>query len=218
MKIKTKQITVTAIMLAICLVSQFFKNLSVYITGPIINAALILTVLYAGMACGIILSIITPVTSFFITGSPVMAAIPAMFPCIIIGNIILVVCVGLLRKKCGKATGFPVSIAIGAILKAVFMGIAIALIILPAFLPAPMHKMLPVLQLQFSVTQLITAVIGGVYADIISSFLAWLSNRTFIHQISFFLVFFSQALIPVPERYLSPLPPLSVSCPRKNAA
>ena len=59
MKIKTKQITVTAIMLAICLVSQFFKNLSVYITGPIINAALILTVLYAGMACGIILSIIT---------------------------------------------------------------------------------------------------------------------------------------------------------------
>ena len=57
MKIKTKQITVTAIMLAICLVSQFFKNLSVYITGPIINAALILTVLYAGMACGIILSL-----------------------------------------------------------------------------------------------------------------------------------------------------------------
>ena len=85
MKIKTKQITVTAIMLAICLVSQFFKNLSIYITGPIINAALILTVLYAGMACGIILSIITPVTSFFITGSPVMAAIPAMFPCIMIG-------------------------------------------------------------------------------------------------------------------------------------
>ena len=155
MKIKTKQITVTAIMLAICLVSQFFKNLSVYITGPVINAALILTVLYAGMACGIILSIITPVTSFFITGSPVMAAIPAMFPCIMIGNIILVACVGLLRKKCGKAAGFPVSIAIGAILKALFMGIAIALIILPAFLPAPMHKMLPVLQLQFSVTQLI---------------------------------------------------------------
>ena len=57
MKMKTRQITVTAIMLAICIASQFFKNLSVYITGPIINAALILTVLYAGLACGIILSI-----------------------------------------------------------------------------------------------------------------------------------------------------------------
>jgi hypothetical protein len=42
---------------------------------------------------------------------------------------------------------------------------------LPHFLPAPMHKMLPVLQLQFSVTQLITAVIGGVYAVIIAAVL-----------------------------------------------
>lgn len=64
MKLKTRQITVTAILLAICIVSQFFKNVSVYLTGPIINAALILTTVYAGLACGIILSIITPITSF----------------------------------------------------------------------------------------------------------------------------------------------------------
>ena len=57
MKLKTRQITVTAILLAICIVSQFFKNLNVYITGPIINAALILTTVYAGLACGIILSV-----------------------------------------------------------------------------------------------------------------------------------------------------------------
>ena len=59
MKLKTRQITVTAILLAICIVSQFFKNLNVYITGLIINAALILTTVYAGLACGIILSVIT---------------------------------------------------------------------------------------------------------------------------------------------------------------
>lgn len=171
MKIKTKQITVTAIMLAICILSQFFKNLSVYITGPIINAALILTVVYAGMACGIILSIITPITSFFITGSPIMAAIPAMFPCIMIGNILLAVAVGLLRKKFGKTAGLPVSIVIGAVLKAAFMGILISLIVLPAFLPAKMQPMMHALQLQFSLTQLITAIIGGVYAVIIAAVL-----------------------------------------------
>lgn len=33
MKITTKQITTTAVLLAICIVSQFFKNTSVYITG-----------------------------------------------------------------------------------------------------------------------------------------------------------------------------------------
>lgn len=112
-----------------------FKNLSVYLTGPIINAALILTVLYAGLACGIILSIITPITSFFITGSPIMAAIPAMFPSIMIGNMILVVAIVLLRNRLGKTAGLPVSIAIGAVLKALFMGILISLIILPNMLP-----------------------------------------------------------------------------------
>lgn len=35
-----------------------------------------------------------------------MAAIPAMFPCIMIGNIILVVCVGLLRKNAVKLPVF----------------------------------------------------------------------------------------------------------------
>ena len=145
MKLKTKQITVTAIMLAICIISQFFKNLSVYITGPVINAALILTAIYAGLACGIILSIITPITSFFITGMPIMAAVPALFPCIIIG--------------------------IGAILKALFMGLLISLIILPNMLPVKMQPMLHALQLQFSVTQLITALIGGVYAVIIYAIL-----------------------------------------------
>ena len=77
MKITTKQITTTAVLLAICIVSQFFKNTSVYITGPVINACLILAVLSVGIPCGIILSVITPVTSFFITGSPIIGAIPA---------------------------------------------------------------------------------------------------------------------------------------------
>ena len=171
MKIQTKQITVTAIMLAICIISQFFKTLSVYITGPIVNAALILTVLYAGTVCGIILSIITPITSFFITGTPIMAVIPAMFPCIMVGNILLAVSVGLLHEKCGKKAGLPVSLVIGSILKALFMGILISLIILPTYLPVKMQPMLHALQIQFSVTQLITALIGGVYAIIIAAIL-----------------------------------------------
>ena len=99
MKITAKQITTTAILLAICIVSQFFKNLSVYITGPIINSCLILAVLSVGMVCAIILAVITPVTAFFISGSPIMAAIPAIIPCVMIGNVILVLGVGLIMKK-----------------------------------------------------------------------------------------------------------------------
>ena len=150
MKITTKQITTTAVLLAICIVSQFFKNTSVYITGPIINACLIIAALGAGMACGIILSVITPVTSFLITGSPIMSAIPAIIPCVMIGNIILVVAVSLIAKKIKGNAGLIAGMAAGSIVKALFMGVVIA-----------------VFQTTFSVTQLITAAIGSVLAFVI---------------------------------------------------
>lgn len=166
MKLTTKQITMTAVLLAISIVSMFFKNASVYITGPIVNAALIIAAVYCGVVCSVVLSIITPIASFLITGAPVMAAIPAMFPCVMAGNIVLVLAVALLRKKLGKA-GLPVSIIIGSVIKAAVMGVLISLILLPNFLPEAMSAMMKPLQLQFSLVQLITALIGGVYAVLI---------------------------------------------------
>ena len=162
MKIPAKQITLTAAMLAICIISQFFKNTSVFITGPIVNAALIIVTVFCGLLCGVILSVITPITAFFITGSPVMAAVPLMFPCIILGNIVLVCMVYILKNHFGKA-GLPVSMVLGSICKGAVMGLLIALIILPT----KMAPMLPILQKQFSLVQFITALIGSLYAFII---------------------------------------------------
>lgn len=168
MKITTKQITTTAILLAICIVSQFFKNASVYITGPIINACLIIAVLSVGMTCGIILSVITPVTAFMITGSPIMSAIPAIIPCVMIGNIILVIGTGLISKKIKGNGGLIAGMAAGVIVKALFMGIVIAHILIPnGVIGTPMEKMMPVFQNTFSVTQLITGIIGSVYAFVL---------------------------------------------------
>ena len=90
MNSKTKKLAQTALLLTICLLSQYFKNLSVYITGPVINACLILCVLTAGLAWASILCVVTPITAFFIAGSPIMAGIPLMFPAIMAGNFILV--------------------------------------------------------------------------------------------------------------------------------
>ena len=167
MKITAKQITTTAILLAICIVSQFFKNLSVYITGPIINACLILAVLSVGMVCAIILAVITPVTAFFISGSPIMAAIPAIIPCVMIGNAILVLGVGLIMKKVKGNGGLIAGMAAGSVLKALFMGAVISLILIPNLIPEAMVPKMGVFQMTFSLTQLITAVIGSAYAFII---------------------------------------------------
>ena len=168
----TKSIVYAAALLAICLVSQVFKNLSVYITGPIINACLILCVMTAGPVYAVALAVITPITAYFISGSPIMSAIPAIMPCVMVGNAILVLGVYLLKDRIKKPAGFPVSMVVGSVLKAAFMGVVISLILIPTMLPASKmaEKLMPkmaVFQTTFSVTQLITALIGSALAFVL---------------------------------------------------
>lgn len=166
-KINTKAIAWTALLLAICIISQFFKNLSVYITGPIINTCLIICVMTAGLGYSIILCVITPITSFLITGSPIMSAIPLIIPCVMVGNILLVFFVWLLKDKMKGIIAFPISMIAGSVAKAVFMGVVIASIIIPMMLPEKMVPKMAVFQTTFSITQLITSLIGSVLAYII---------------------------------------------------
>lgn len=161
MKISTKKLAVTALMLALCIVSQFFKNVSVYITGPIINLILLITLLYAGRGCAFILSVITPITAFMITGSPIMAALPIVMVAVMAGNVIYVWVFDIMQKLWKK---MPVSVVMASVAKALLMGVSISLLILPLLgssvgLPA---KAIATAQMTFSVTQLIAGVTGGV--------------------------------------------------------
>ena len=170
----TRQLTTTAILLAICIASQFLKNLSVYITGPIVNLCLILAAMTAGPLWGLILAVITPVTAFFIAASPVMTAIPGIIPLIMLGNAVLVVMVYLLFKPSVSTESLirprPVAAAfLCATAKGVVMGLTIALWLLPSFIPetSPLRAKLPVFQMTFSVTQFVTALIGFLYFFIV---------------------------------------------------
>lgn len=175
---KTKKLVYAAALLAICIVSQFLKNTSVYITGPIINACLIICELTAGLSWAVVLAVITPVTSYIITGSPIVSAIPAILPCIMIGNVIIVICVHFLRTRFGKDNvGLIVSMIIGSVAKAIFMGVVIALVLIPMLLPEPMLPKMSVFQTTFSVTQLITALIGSVIVGIV-----WVPLKKFLNS------------------------------------
>jgi len=165
---KTKKITTAAALLAICIVSQFFKNFSVYITGPIINACLILAVIYCGLFWSVIIAILTPVTAFLITGAPIMKAVPVIMPLIMAGNIVLVVVFWLFVKKNKSLIKFVAGGIIGSVAKGAFMALTISYGVLSIVtLPEPMQPMIPKLQLTYSVTQLLTALIGVAYAFII---------------------------------------------------
>lgn len=173
MKSKVKFITTAAVLLAICIISQLFKNLSVFITGPIINACLIIAVLTCGYFWGVVLSVLTPITAFLITGAPVMKAVPALIPLIMAGNVVLVTLVWLFVRKRKAFMNVVLGGVIGSLLKAGFMTLTISygvLTIVP--LPEKLQAMLPVLQTTYSLTQLITALIGTAYACVI-----WLALR-----------------------------------------
>jgi len=164
------QIAVTAILLAVCMVSQVFKNLSVYITGPIINLCIVVATMSAGLMWGCILAVITPVTAFIIAAAPVMTAVPGIIPLIMLGNVALVFMVYFLFRPAvvgKKLLGVrPIIMAVLACaVKGIVMGITIGLWLLPTFLPqaSPLRKKMSVLQTTFSVTQFVTALIGFAY-------------------------------------------------------
>ncbi len=72
-------------------------------------------------------------------------------PCIMAGNAILVLGVGLVTKKCKGNGGLIAGMAAGSVIKALFMGIVISLILIPNLLPAPMEAKMAVFQTTFKV-------------------------------------------------------------------
>lgn len=177
MKQNTKHLAQTALLLAVCIASQFFKNLSPYITGPIVNTVIILAVLAVGLYSGLLISVISPVTAFFISGSPVMAAIPAIIPSIMLGNCILAFCTSFFTKKTTADWRLPLGLVTGSCLKAAFMGLVIVCVLLPNFGGSLPPKAIAAANVTFSLTQLITALTGSLLA-----FIIWIPLKNFLKK------------------------------------
>lgn len=167
----TRKLVTAALMLAIAVASMFFKNTSVLVTGSIVNTCLMLTALSSGLVYAIIMSAVTPIFSFIITGSPVMAMVPAIIPMVMIGNAILVICVWAFNEKVTKLKTERARIIcggiVGSVLKAAFMGLTISVWLLPSFLPQKLMPKLGALKMQFSLIQLVTSLIGLVITLIV---------------------------------------------------
>lgn len=184
MKITTKQLVQTALLLAICIASQFLKNLSPYITGPIVNTTIIIATLATGLYSGLLISIIAPITAYFIAASPIMAGIPQMLLVIMAGNSILALCTWLFTRKIHFRGSLPVGLLTGAVVKAAFMGAMVIWVVLPLwsgnivpYLPKPeaLQKVLATARITFSFTQLITGLTGGLI-----SLLIWMPLQKYL--------------------------------------
>ena len=161
-KISTKRITTTALLLALCIVFQSMKGLSIYLTGSAVNCILVIATLYCGLFSGTCIAILTPVVAYFMGATPIMNMIPLMMLVIMVGNELIVLCVWLFHKK-----RMEVGMLLGCVTKAFFLWLAVWFAVLPIFgtkLPEPMVM---TVKTTFSITQFVTACIGSVIAWVI---------------------------------------------------
>ncbi len=156
------KLSTAAVLLAIIIVMQLIKNVSAYISGPVINAAMVIAALELGTVWGLGFSVIVPIMSLFIAPASPMSMLSGAthyltIPIIIIGNIILV-----LAAKLGSKKGtviFIISLAAGAVLKWLFMWGGGELILLRLFSES-LGQMAAIVTKVFSVLQLYSSLLS----------------------------------------------------------
>lgn len=164
MKITTKKIAEAGILFAIILIMQMIKNVSAFISGPIINAVLVIAALEIGIWWGVAFSVITPLTSILIAPASAMTMITQAtygvnLPVIMIGNIIFVLFAYYGRKKGEKE--FIFGLILGAAVKWLFMWGCADLIIKPLF-EQNLGKLIVAVNKVFSTLQLYSGLLGAV--------------------------------------------------------
>ena len=174
---KILKITETAVMLALLIALQAVtKPLGQIVTGSCVNAVLAITVMLVGMGGGISVALISPVCAFLLGIAPnFVTVLPIM-----IGNVCFVVLLKLIAGESFKPYWRqPVALIVAAAVKFGMLYFLVVVVICGlasgallgqkigeiVVLAPPMLEMLPAM---FTWPQLITALIGGAVALLIT--------------------------------------------------
>jgi hypothetical protein len=148
-------LTRTAILLAITLAFQML-GFPQMVTGPAVNAMLLLSGTYVGGLGAVIIGMLTPLIAFFrgILAPP----LAPMIPFIMLGNAIFVIAYVISRSKLGKGfAGAAIGLIVGAVAKFLVLSSAVRFIV---SVPPPVAQAM-------QIPQLYTAIFGGVVAIVV---------------------------------------------------
>lgn len=139
------------------------RGLGQLVTGSCVNAMLAVSVLTAGLGCGLTVALISPVMAFLLGIAPQILTVPA----IMAGNAVLVCALYILTFKGRKLWQHILAWLVSALTKFAVLyvivnwlicGLLSQTLLSAGVLKMPMLKVLPV---TFGISQLITALIGG---------------------------------------------------------
>ena len=165
-------ITQTAILLALLVTLQALtKGFGQFVTGSCVNAILAVTALVAGLSSAVVVALVSPVLAFLLGIAPQILTVPA----IMIGNTVYVVLLYCIAGKDGKnvvrraaawlVAAFAKFAALYAVVVWIICGVLSEQLLSAGTLKEPMLNVLPA---TFSWPQLITALIGGAVAMLIT--------------------------------------------------
>ena len=169
---KIRWITETAVMLALLVALQALtKPMGQIVTGSFVNTVLAVTARVVGLSGGITVALISPVLAYLLGIAPQILTVPA----IMVGNTVFVVLLAVLAGKDSKklarrviawlAAAVMKFAALYGIVGGLICGVFAESLLASGALKAPMLKALPA---TFSWPQLITALIGGGLALVIT--------------------------------------------------
>ena len=159
MKIKhnTLWLTNTAVFIALLIALQAVTMPlgNPLITGSIVNMLLIISVMVCGLSSGVCVAILSPVAAKFFGIGPLTSLIPF----IMMGNLILV----LIWYFLGNHKKHYIALFGGAFAKYLVLYIGIVKFAIPVLLNLP-EKQASIISNMFSISQLMTALLGGILA------------------------------------------------------
>ena len=169
---KIRWITETAVMLALLVALQALTQpAGQLVTGSFVNAVLAVSALVGGLGCGLTVAIISPVLAFLLGIAPNIVTVPA----IMVGNAVFVLLLHFLVGKDAESivrriiawvvAAVGKFAALYAIVVWLICGVLSDKLLSAGVMKAPMLKALPA---TFSWPQLVTALIGGAVALLIT--------------------------------------------------
>ena len=169
MKSKTRWITQTAVMLALLITLQYFtKGFGQLVTGSFVNAVLAVSVLLAGLSSGITVALVSPVMAYLLGIAPQILTVPV----IMVGNLLFVVMLHLLSGSSirRKITAWVLAANVKFFALYTMVSYLICDLLAPMLLEKGLLKtpMLTALPATFGAMQLVTALIGGGVALLIT--------------------------------------------------
>jgi len=158
-------ITRSSILIALLIVLQAVTApLGQFVTGPIVNLMLIISVMTCGLATGLSVAAASPVIAKLLGIGPLWSLVPF----IAAGNIVSVVLWHYIgnRNMGHKYAAYVAALVTAAVAKFLVIYIGIVKIAVPMILGLP-EQQAAVVSIMFSIPQLINPLIGGVLATIL---------------------------------------------------